>query len=925
MMLNPRGPYSRILWYCNDGTTQSPVAYACSERGGGKQHAEYSAQRNRLAELGWSVGTIFAAENFAGMLDSQPREQRFRELALERYLVDTDDGWVLRRAQTYRGRVQVEDEIVAGQAILLDALSDWNWAGDRYLLMRELVRVVPHGQETDLSRRVRREAVELAERFAGAEVWRVEIHTAPSSTTADRLRGWARGVDEAEVAALANSLSDDLDQLYGASGRRARLHNQLGRLGPTPQATDWRDDVVRHLDAVPYDRVLGLCAASDRARASLLATLEPLHRLSLLDSLAGLDTEVRLSFGEMRAERELPRADLISLTRALLNCAYGSGLVSDRERTSAAAALNFAGDARVALARYENGLSQLRRVPGWAAGTVRYTFAEALVDYVALDARAVRFTDDLLRGSPVWMLGDVLRVLNRDLSTLTGSEVEIAGQKIDTAIALNPGIARGRLRIFETIDAAESANIASSDIVVLPETIAELQPVAGILTLGEGNALSHVQLLARNFGIPNVAVDMETIDLIRPLAGRDVILVASSSGDVILRSADEAAGVAHLLSAAQRSGDEVRITVPAPDLELVDILHLADIRREMSGRIIGPKAANLGELNQMFPRRIAPALAIPFGIYAAHMEHSGLMPRIRSAYAALARGDMSRQELDAELAQVRAAVAALSLMPETRAQLTEAMEREFGEPGSYGVFIRSDTNVEDLPQFTGAGLSETIPNVVDLDAQLASIPRVWASVLSPRALAWRSSLLTNPEQIFASVLLMQSVPSEKSGVLVTANLMTPNEPGLTVSTAWGVGGAVAGEAAEGVVVTPAGQTVLMSEAKAPYQRRIAATGGVEWLPAVSGAVLTNSDIVQLRELAAEVDRMLEPVTDEHGRKRPWDIEFGFVEGELTLFQIRPLVERSNERATQIISTLRPAGGTRSTTGVSVDMTSLPER
>ncbi len=75
-----------------------------------------------------------------------------------------------------------------------------------------------------------------------------------------------------------------------------------------------------------------------------------------------------------------------------------------------------------------------------------------------------------------------------------------------------------------------------TDIVVLPETIAELEPVAGILTLGEGNALSHVQLLARNFGIPNVAIDQETVDLIRPLEGREVVLVVGPNGNVVFRA-----------------------------------------------------------------------------------------------------------------------------------------------------------------------------------------------------------------------------------------------------------------------------------------------------------------------------------------------------------------------------------------------------
>jgi len=117
-----------------------------------------------------------------------------------------------------------------------------------------------------------------------------------------------------------------------------------------------------------------------------------------------------------------------------------------------------------------------------------------------------------------------------------------------------------------------------------------------------------------------------------------------------------------------------------------------------------------------------------------------------------------------------------------------------------------------------------------------------------------------------------------------------------VSTAWGVGGAVAGEAAETLVLTDSGNEILVSEAKTPYQRALNPAGGVDWVPAPEGPVLTATEKRQLRELAAEVNSKYTPVLDDSGQPRPWDIEFGFVAGELTLFQIRPLVEKGQARA-----------------------------
>ncbi len=904
MKASPRGPYSRIRWYCNDGSVQPPVAYACSERGGGRQHAEYSPARARLAQLGWPAGTIYAATTVGELFDAGLRQERLRKLPLEQYLVDVDNGWVLAKARDYRGRVQVEDETAAGSRLLEDLLGRTAWARDNFLLVREIARTVPHGEDTGLARAVRRDAVGLAELEPSAERWRAEIHTSPSRDIAPRLAEWAGRQKRPDVRAFAMRLAADLDRLYGAAGRRTRIGEALAAVGASPAGQTWQRRVAAALESPPATSFAALCAALGDARATVFDALPPKRRIALIDAMAEIEASLQIIYQEHLADAALSRADLLRLGLAATDCAYGSGLLSARERQMLRQAVDAGAADSLHLAEYRGKVAALKRAPGWALGTVRHTFAEGLVTYTALEPKAARFSDDLLRGSPLWMLGDVLKKLTRDADRLAGSVSEIAGETGGAAIALNPGVARGTLRVFETLDEAEHAAMQATDIVVLPETLAELSRVAGILTLGEGNALSHVQLLARNFGIPNVAIDHAVLETLRPLEGQEVVLVASSNGDVLLRPVDDALREMLAPASAATADSPVRIDVPLPDLAVNRVLALPDIGRSLSGKVVGPKAANLGELNRLFPGRVAPAVAIPFGVYAAHLKAAGLDTRIADAFTRRNEGRLTAEEMDAELARIRREIANLEIDGRIRKQLESLMAEHFGEPGSYGVFVRSDTNVEDLPQFTGAGLNETVPHVVGLDAQLAAVPRVWGSVLSPRALAWRASVLENPARIYASVLLMKSVPSTKSGVLVTANLIDRSAPGLTASVAWGVGGAVAGEAAESLVILPQ-RTELVSESKSPYRRHLAATGGVGWLPAAPGQVLDDAEVEALRVLAAEVADKYEPVVDDSGVERPWDIEFGFIEGELTLFQIRPLVERSGRNADALLRRLLP--------------------
>ena len=84
------------------------------------------------------------------------------------------------------------------------------------------------------------------------------------------------------------------------------------------------------------------------------------------------------------------------------------------------------------------------------------------------------------------------------------------------------------------------------------------------------------------------------------------------------------------------------------------------------------------------------------------------------------------------------------------------METLFAPVGDYGVFVRSDTNVEDLPGFTGAGLNRTVANLVDREKVFVAIPLVWSSPYTERAMAWRSGILERPEEVYASVLLMKA-------------------------------------------------------------------------------------------------------------------------------------------------------------------------
>jgi phosphoenolpyruvate synthase/pyruvate phosphate dikinase len=202
-------------------------------------------------------------------------------------------------------------------------------------------------------------------------------------------------------------------------------------------------------------------------------------------------------------------------------------------------------------------------------------------------------------------------------------------------------------------------------------------------------------------------------------------------------------------------------------------------------------------------------------------------------------------------------------------------------------------------------LNKTIPNVVGFENIVAAIPRVWASPFSKRAFAWRQSHMSLPQHVYASVLLMRSVPSEKSGVMVTQDIDTGDKEWLSVAVNEGVGGAVDGQAAESLRINiKTGDVRMLAQATAPWRRVLNPSGGVvKELVEDPQTVLKPNEIRQLINLAQDLPRRYPLLIDAEGTPAPADIEFGFVEGKLQLFQIRPFLESVQARSNEYLKNL----------------------
>ncbi|MCM5570085.1 hypothetical protein M6I34_06160 [Burkholderiaceae bacterium FT117] len=757
-------------------------------------------------------------------------------------------------------------------------------------------------------------AAALADADPAFQPLRVKIHGSPDASDAASVRDYGARSANAGLRQRAEALAAEIDRVYAPRPIADALERAAKDLGSSPrlQARLRTAGSALSAERSAIQRFVTTAALLADLRDSLPGLGAPAARLKLLDLSLAVELENFRAATEMA--RELPstsRQDGLRLLSAAADAAYGTGMLRAREHAELRKSFRSVASDAIPLSDYLAALRHLALVPGWGTQGLRMHFGDAMDKLGEIEPLAGLFIQDQLRGSPLLFYSRLLDALSRDANRLAGVRHKLLGRDIGSGFsALNPGLARGILRAAPDMKRVEE--FRPDGIYVLPETVSDLPPLAGILTAGAGNPLSHVQLLARNLGIPNVAVDESLLPELRRHDGKRIVLAVSPAGLVEIN--EDGQGWDRVFGEHKQAEPGVMFE---PDLDKLDLrrrgfVSLDELRASDSGRIVGPKAAKLGELKASFPDRVAPGVAIPFGLYRETVLERPHRNSGKSVYEwmvesfrrleSMPSGSAEATEFGERLrAEIYAIVRHTDPGPRFRQRLRQAMDNAFGRGFDGGVFVRSDTNVEDLPGFTGAGLNLTLFNVVGFENVVQAIAEVWASPYTPRAWAWRQSHMKGPEHVYPAVLLLKTVPSEISGVMITQDVDTGDPDRLSVAVNEGVGGAVEGQAAESVRIDRrTGVVSLMATATASRRMVPRSNGGIARVPVSGADTLLNED--QTRQLIAFADEIPRkfPQLGEDGKPVAADVEFGFVGGKLWLLQIRPFNESREARGSDYL-------------------------
>lgn len=466
----------------------------------------------------------------------------------------------------------------------------------------------------------------------------------------------------------------------------------------------------------------------------------------------------------------------------------------------------------------------------------------------------------------------------KDLSILRTTDI---GEDKDY-LPLHQSKAVGMLRVVDKL--TDDIILDRNEIVIFRESPITLTPVSGVITTNFSTPLAHVNLLAAGWGIPNAYVK-NADEIFKPLIGKFVYFEAREDGFVL-----RAAETKETAEAGRKLAEHSDLLTPEADLEFKQLTVLKEQRMKHSQRF-GAKAANLGEVMHAaalgkIPGVIVPGgFSVPFYFYEQFLQANKLDEEILT----LLGNDRFNHDAayrKQQLAELRQSIQAAKHTPEFQKLLQAKVRATFGNLAQKGVFARSSTNSEDLPNFSGAGLYTSVPNVKSQTALEEAIKTVWASLWNYEAYEARESAGINHSAVYPAVLVQEGINADAAGVMITTNPFDSEDKGaIYINAKRGLGiRVVEGKrVAEQIIYQPrSGGIKILTRSDDDTMLRFDEQGGVREIKVETNhAVLTNDLIKRLARAALQIKRTF------NGRDQ--DIEWLTVGNQIYIVQSRPYV------------------------------------
>ena len=202
--------------------------------------------------------------------------------------------------------------------------------------------------------------------------------------------------------------------------------------------------------------------------------------------------------------------------------------------------------------------------------------------------------------------------------------------------------------------------------------------------------------------------------------------------------------------------------------------------------MVGGKNASLGEMIKA-GIRVPPGFAVTTDSYLSFISEAEIKDKIYAVLIDLNPEDV--KALNNAAAEVQEFILDTPIPDEIQKaiadgylQLCDTCEMEV-----LPVAVRSSATAEDLPTASFAGQQDTYLWVEGTDKLIQNVRKCWASLFTPRAIAYRIKNNFEHEKVLISVGVQKMVNSRAAGVMFTINPTDGDISRVVIEGSWGLG------------------------------------------------------------------------------------------------------------------------------------------
>ncbi|MFZ5642688.1 MAG: PEP/pyruvate-binding domain-containing protein [Bacillota bacterium] len=301
---------------------------------------------------------------------------------------------------------------------------------------------------------------------------------------------------------------------------------------------------------------------------------------------------------------------------------------------------------------------------------------------------------------------------------------------------------------------------------------------------------------------------------------------------------------------------------------------------------VGGKGWNLGRLDR-YGFNIPAGGVLAAGAYLNFIKENNLLEVTEKISQSVSTGNIGERDFEEKLFLIREKIKAGSISPHILEELISKLK-------NIGILerplaVRSSAITEDTSGASFAGIHDSFLNILGLDNILSAIKGCYASLWTPRAVAYRRKMNVRDDEVIPAVVVMEMVEAKTAGVSFSCDPRTGRENVVAISANFGLGESVVSGAVEpDEYLLNVDYWPEITEKRIGRKQRMTIPGkqgGTEFVrPAESMAaqVLSDENIVKLGFLTLRAFEAL-------GRgEQHQDLEWVYDGKEFFLVQARPV-------------------------------------